>query len=67
MRPRDPRSRARESTRLYASAERLDAAGDQDAGGGREDRLARLAERLGREEVEVPSIAVPLAQGSRIN
>ncbi len=59
-------TRARESTRLYASAERLDAAGDQDAGGGREDRLARLAERLGREEVEVPSIAVPLAHEQRV-
>ncbi len=58
-------TRARESTRLYASAERLDAAGDQDAGGG-EDQLARLAERLGREEVEVPSIAVLLAHEQRV-
>jgi len=57
-------TRARESTRLYASAERLDA--DDEHGGGREDRLARLAERLGREEVEVPSIAVPLAHEQRV-
>jgi len=56
-------TRARESTRLYASAQRLDA-GDQD--GGREDRLARLADRLGRSEPEVPSIAVPLAHEQRV-
>ncbi len=56
-------TRARESTRLYASAQRLDA-GDQD--GGREDRLGRLADRLGRSEPEVPSIAVPLAHEQRV-
>jgi len=56
-------TRARESTRLYASAERLDV-GDQD--GGREDRLARLADRLGRSEPEVPSIAVALAHEQRV-
>ncbi len=59
-------TRARESTRVYASAERLDVV-DQDAGrGGQEDQLTRLAERLGREEVEVPSIAVPLAHEQRV-
>jgi conjugative relaxase-like TrwC/TraI family protein len=61
-------TRARESTRLYASAERLNAErlidGDQD--GGREDQLARLAERLGRSEPEIPSIAVPLAHEQRV-
>jgi len=56
-------TRAREQTRLYASAERLDD-GDQD--GGREDRLGRLADRLGRSEPEVPSIAVPLAHEQRV-
>jgi len=56
-------TRAREQTRVYASAERLDA-GDQD--GGREDRLARLADRLGRSEPEVPSIAVALAHEQRV-
>ena len=57
-------TRAREQTRLYASTERLDI-GDQDAAG-REDQLARLAERLGRSEPEVPSIAVPLAHEQRV-
>lgn len=57
-------TRARESTRLYASTERLDDAGEQD--GGREDRLARLADRLGRSEPEVPSIAVALAHEQRV-
>jgi len=57
-------TRARESTRLYASAERLDSI-DED-GGGREDRLGRLAERLGRSEPEVPSIAVALAHEQRV-
>jgi len=56
-------TRARESTRLYASAERLDV-GEQD--GGREDRLGRLADRLGRSEPEVPSIAVALAHEQRV-
>ncbi|MDQ2897371.1 MAG: AAA family ATPase, partial [Actinomycetota bacterium] len=55
-------TRARESTRLYASAERLDAGVEEEAAGrGREDRLAGLAERLGRAEPEAPSIAVALA------
>ncbi len=58
-------TRARESTRLYASTERLDPAVDQDAGG-REDQLARLAEQLGRSEPEVPSIAVALAHEQRV-
>jgi len=58
-------TRARESTRLYASSERLDAAGVED-GGGRGEQLGRLAERLGREEVEVPSIAVALAHEQRV-
>ena len=46
-------TRAREHTHLYASTERLDA--DDEHGGGRENRLARLAERLGRSEPEIPS------------
>ncbi len=55
-------TRARESTRLYASAERLDAGVEEEAAGrGREDRLGRLAQQLGREEVDAPSIAVSLA------
>ncbi|MDQ2761493.1 MAG: AAA family ATPase [Actinomycetota bacterium] len=45
-------TRARERTHLYASAERLDV-GEED-GGGREDRLARLAERLGRQSPRFP-------------
>jgi len=57
-------TRARESTWLYASTERLDA-GDQDGAGGK-DRLARLADRLGRSEPEVPSIAVALAHEQRV-
>jgi len=57
-------TRARERTHLYASAERLDV-GEED-GGGREDRLARLAERLGRSEPEVSSIAVALAHEQRV-
>ncbi|MDQ2759031.1 MAG: hypothetical protein M3Y17_00985 [Actinomycetota bacterium] len=52
-------TRARERTHLYASAERLDV--EDEHGGGREDRLARLAERLARSEPEVPSIAIALA------
>ncbi|MGI8505550.1 MAG: MobF family relaxase [Solirubrobacteraceae bacterium] len=56
-------TRARESTRLYASAERLDSV-EEDVG--REDRLARLADRLGRSEPEVPSIAVALAHEQRV-
>ncbi|MEO8715839.1 MAG: AAA family ATPase, partial [Acetobacteraceae bacterium] len=56
-------TRAREQTRVYASAQRLDA-GDQD--GGRKDRLGRLADRLGRSEPEVPSIAVALAHEQRV-
>ncbi len=51
-------TRARERTHLYASAERLDSVEEES---GREDRLARLAEQLGRSEPEVPSIAVALA------
>jgi conjugative relaxase-like TrwC/TraI family protein len=57
-------TRARERTHLYASAERLDSVDDD--GGGREDRLARLAERLGRAEPEMPSIAVALAHEQRV-
>jgi len=52
-------TRAREHTHLYASTERLDELAEE--GGGREARLARLAEQLGRTESEVPSIAVALA------
>jgi len=51
-------TRARESTHLYASAERLEQPADD---GGGEQQLGRLAEQLGRTEPEVPSIAVALA------
>ncbi len=57
-------TRAREHTHLYASAERLDSV--EEGGDGREDRLARLAERLGRTEPEAPSIAVALAHEQRV-
>ncbi len=57
-------TRARERTHLYASAERLDSI-EQDRAG-REDRLARLADRLGRSEPEVASIAVALAHEQRV-
>ena len=40
-------TRAREQTRVYASAERLADGVDEEHGGRREDRLARLAERAG--------------------
>jgi len=50
-------SRARESTRLYASREPLTHSG---VGEGR-DELEALAERIGRSEPEVPSIRNPLA------
>ncbi|MGI8559110.1 MAG: MobF family relaxase [Solirubrobacteraceae bacterium] len=59
-------TRARESTRPYASAERLDVDVEAEDGGGREDRLGRLADRLGRSEPEVPSIAVALAHEQRV-
>ncbi len=58
-------TRARESTRLYASTQRLDQSGDPD-GGELEDRMDRLAERLGRTELEVPSIAVALAHEQQV-
>jgi len=54
-------TRARERTHLYASAERLDSV-EVDGG---DKRLAGLAERLGRSEPEVPSIAVPVADEHR--
>jgi hypothetical protein len=56
-------TRAREQTRLYASVERL-SPGDESAGGVLSDRQAlieALAGQLGREELELPSIAVALA------
>jgi len=53
-------TRAREQTHLYASIERLEQPGDE-GDGRRQARLASLAERLGRSEPEVPSIAVALA------
>jgi conjugative relaxase-like TrwC/TraI family protein len=55
-------TRAREQTRIYASVERL-SPGDE-PGGVLSDRQAlveALAGQLGREEVELPSIAVALA------
>jgi len=54
-------TRARESTRLYASAERLQPPEESNPGQEREAQLARLAEQLGRTESEVPSIALALA------
>ncbi len=51
-------TRARERTHLYASTERLEPA---EEAGGREARLASLAEQLGRSEPEVPSISIALA------
>jgi energy-coupling factor transporter ATP-binding protein EcfA2 len=56
-------TRAREQTHLYASVERL-SPGDEPAGGVLSDRqalLEALAGQLGREEIELPSIAVALA------
>jgi conjugative relaxase-like TrwC/TraI family protein len=55
-------TRARESTRLYASVERL-SPGDEPAGvlSDRQALVEALAGQLGRTEVEVPSIAVALA------
>ncbi|MDQ2896699.1 MAG: hypothetical protein M3Y09_13815, partial [Actinomycetota bacterium] len=53
-------TRAREQTHLYASLERLDPPAEE-ADGGREAQLARLAAQLGRSEPELPSIATPLA------
>ena len=53
-------TRARESTHLYASLERLDPPAGE-GGGGREAQLARLAQQLGRSEPERPSISTPLA------
>jgi len=58
-------TRARESTHLYASAERLDQPGDAGAGG-REAQLTRLAEQLGRSEPELPSIAIALAHEHQV-
>jgi conjugative relaxase-like TrwC/TraI family protein len=61
-------TRARESTRIYASVERL-SPGDEPGGGVLSDRqalLEALAGQLGREEVEVPSIAVALAHEQRV-
>jgi hypothetical protein len=55
-------TRAREHTRIYASRERL--ALEPDAG--RDVQVAGLAQRLGRTEVELPSIAVPLAHEQQI-
>jgi len=53
-------TRARESTHIYASTERLDDV-ELDRDGDREQQTARLAETLGRSEQQVPSIATPLA------
>jgi len=53
-------TRARESTHIYASTERLDDV-ELDRDGEREQQTARLAETLGRSEQQVPSIAIPLA------
>jgi hypothetical protein len=56
-------TRAREHTRIYASAERLEL---EEPDTGRDAQVAALAQRLGRTEVEVPSIAVPLAYEQQI-
>ncbi|MGI8429071.1 MAG: AAA family ATPase, partial [Solirubrobacteraceae bacterium] len=50
-------TRARESTRLYASGEQL----DDDGADARRGHLQALAEQIGRSEPEVPSIHTPLA------
>jgi len=61
-------TRARESTRLYASSERLSLGDEQEPGQvpDRQALLEALAERLGRTEVEVPSIAVALAYEQQV-
>ncbi len=61
-------TRARESTRLYASSERLSSGVEQEPGQVRDRQalLEFLAERLGRTEVEAPSIAVALAHEQQV-
>jgi len=54
-------TRARASTHLYAAPDRLD---EPDAG--REAVLAGIAERMGRTDPEMPSIAVPLAHEQQV-
>ena len=61
-------TRAREQTRIYASAERL-SPGDEEHHPNQTDRrglLEALGERLGRTEVEAPSIAVALAHEQQV-
>ncbi len=59
-------TRARESTRVYASRERLAEPDHDQPLGDQEAQLTVLAAQLGRVEVEVPSIAVPLAHEQRL-
>lgn len=56
-------TRARERTRLYASSERLEL---EEADAGRGAQVAALAQRLGRSEPELPSIAVALAYEQQV-
>ena len=57
------RTRARAQTHVYAGRARLD---ELDPGGGRSAEVAAVAERMGRTEPEVPSIAVPLAHEQQV-
>ncbi len=61
-------TRAREQTRIYASAERLTPDGEPEPGrvADRQALLEVLSEQLGRTEVEAPSIAVALAHEQRV-
>jgi len=61
-------TRAREQTRIYASAERLTGDGEPEPGRVPDRRalIEALGERLGRTEVEAPSIAVPLAHEQQV-
>jgi conjugative relaxase-like TrwC/TraI family protein len=52
-------TRARENTHIHASLEQLDLAVD-------DDRLAALAEHIGRSEPDLPSIRTPLAYETEI-
>jgi hypothetical protein len=58
-------TRARERTDLYASVEGLEAALERELGDG-SDRLAAVAEAIGRTEEVVPSIDMPLAHEAAV-
>lgn len=57
-------TRARASTRVYAGRDRLDGL---DPDSGRDAVVAVVAERMGRTEPEMPSIAVALAHEQRVS